>query len=207
VGTAGGAGLPGTEAPASESAGGASETFDVNAEQDIADESLSAWRTAIKHVKKEASETNSDWQKQRAKDEATAMDILQDLAKRHPQQSSTVYMMMGQVEEHFGKRQAAVRYYSESMEKNSISSITLFKLAENERQLGELEKAARHYQRLLKAQPEAYPAKLGLAQCLIKTDPAQALDLAKAVLDAHADPATQKAARAIVSELKGNTRP
>lgn len=181
------------------------EGFNPTTEEEIATQSLAAWRTAVSHAKKDPGETDGDWQKQRDKDESAAMQVLTDLQKKYPQ-SSTVYMMLGQVEEHFGKRKEAVGYFEQATTKSTISSISLFKLAENERQLGELEDSAGHYRQLLKAQPDFYPAKLGLAQCLLKKDPAQAQQLAHEVLAANPDPDSKKAAEAIVSESKGDNR-
>jgi tetratricopeptide (TPR) repeat protein len=188
------------------------ERYDANAEEAIANESLRAWRIAVKHAKKDAGQTDANWQKQRTADEKESMDALRKLSDDHPH-SSTVFFMMGQVEDHFGKNKEATAFFDKARQKNTKNPLSLFKLAQSEQQGGNLKDAIGHYRELLTIEPNFYPGKVGLAQCLVKENPAEAHELAQSVLDAKpkegasggSDPDgdSLKAAEQIVSETKG----
>jgi tetratricopeptide (TPR) repeat protein len=181
------------------------ERYDPQAEQTIGVDAVHAWRTAVAHQKKAADQSESEWQKQRAEDEQKSMDELRDLARRFPT-SSTVHFMMGQVEAHFGKPEEARKYFQMAREKNTNNGMALFKLAETERQLGKMAQASDDYRALIKLEPSFYPARLGLAECLLKSKPPEARQLAQSVIDdKNADQASLKRAEQIVSETKGGT--
>jgi predicted Zn-dependent protease len=188
------------------------ERYDPAAEEAIATESLRAWRIAVKHAKKDTGETDADWQKQRVADEKESMDALRKLSEDHPH-SSTVFFMMGQVEDHFGKNKEATAFFDKARQKNTKNPLSLFKLAQSEQQGGNLKDAIGHYRELLTIAPDFYPGKVGLAQCLVKENPAEAHELAQSVLSVKPKPAnfggtdpdaeSIKAAQQIVSETKG----
>jgi tetratricopeptide (TPR) repeat protein len=181
----------------------AGERYNSETQAEVDSESLKAWRVALAHQKKPEQQSESDWQDERLNDEKQSMDMLNKLAGRYPQ-NSTVYMMMGQVEEHFGKLKEAADCFEKSQSKNTLNPLSLFKLAETQREAGQTKEAVQHYKRLLEAEPDFYAAKLGLAQCLRKEDPTQAAALAQSVLDAHPDdPDAMSKAEQIVSETKG----
>jgi predicted Zn-dependent protease len=180
------------------------ERYDAAAEEEISKESLAAWRVAVAHPKQTQGQSTDDWKQQRQTDEKNAMSQLQDLASRHSN-SSTVFFMMGQVEELFGKNAQAAEYFSKSRVKNTINPVSLFKLAENERLSGKLTEATAHFQQLYKAAPEFYPGRLGLAQCLLKQNPQVAAQLAQGVVDnVKDDTESVQKAQEILSELKGS---
>jgi tetratricopeptide (TPR) repeat protein len=181
----------------------AGERYDANAEEQVANESLRAWRIAVKHAKKDPNQTDGDWQKQRTADEKESMDALRKLSEDHPH-SSTVFFMMGQVEDHFGKTKEAIALFDKARQKNTNNPLSLFKLAKSEQQAGDLKEAIGHYRELLKVEPDFFPGKVGLAQCLVKENPAEAHELAQSVIDAKPnDQDSIKAAEQIVSETKG----
>lgn len=176
------------------------ERFDGDAEENIARRSVAAWRTAIAHDK-EGSEDQASWQKTRAADERSAMEQLEALEKAYPTQS-TVQFMKGQVAEHFGHHEAAITFYRQASQKNLISSMTLFKLAENERMAGKNKDAVDDYRKLLHGQPNFVPAEVGLARALLALDvkSSEARSLAqKAVADDPQDTQAKK----LLAELTG----
>jgi tetratricopeptide (TPR) repeat protein len=144
------------------------ERIDPDAEQVVGDETLIAWRLAIAHNKR-GDTPESSWKATRAKDEEQSMAKLRDLAKRYPT-SSTVQLMMGQVEEQFGHHKEAAEFFGQSVDMNRHNSMALFKEAENLRTAGDAVQAAETYRRLLKQQPDFLSGRLGLGICLLKVD-------------------------------------
>ncbi len=158
------------------------EKVDGDAEQDISTKSLIAWRTATSHLKQGTTPKDA-WEKQRAADEKLAMAQLKEIQKSHPGQS-TVLFMMGQVQDHFGKHEEAIKYFKAASEKNLVSSMTIFKLAESERKAGRLKEGAADYRKLLQVEPHFSAGELGLAGCLIAINPhdPEAVSLLREVL-------------------------
>lgn len=145
------------------------ERFDPNSEQDISDAALKAWRTATSHSK-QGDMATAAWKKQRDADEKSAMDQLTKLRKDYPS-SSTVRFMMGQVEEHFGKHEAAVEHFRASTVNNTNNGMYLFKLAESEYKAGHTDEAIKRYRELLTHMSDFAPARVGLARALRQKDP------------------------------------
>jgi predicted Zn-dependent protease len=145
------------------------ERYDADAEEVIATDTLTAWRVAVKHAK-QGSMPAAEWKSQRAADEKEAMRQLVDLQERYPK-SSTVRFMMGQVEDHFGKHDEAVKHFRASTENNTHNSMYVFKLAEAETKSGQYDKAIEHYRMIQSESAEEWFVKLGLARALLKKDP------------------------------------
>lgn len=124
---------------------------DMAAETIISKECLEAWRKALKG------------------DEKGAMSQLGDLEKRYPK-VSTIKFMKGQVLEHLGKGEEAVKFYRESLDNSEYSSIRQFKLAQAYVKLKKFKEAELIYRKLLKTFTDFPDAKLGLARCLIAQD-------------------------------------
>ncbi len=145
---------------------GSGEKFDAAEDEIISKETLKAWRHALAHDDKQQM-SESDWQELRKKDEAEAMEMLNILAKAHPN-SSYIKTMMGQVKQHFGKKDEAAEFYEEALLQNRQNPILLFKAAEMRRKSGNYQKAREYYERVLKMQADFPGARLGLAQCLLR---------------------------------------
>lgn len=111
------------------------------------------------------------WRKALAGDEAGAMKQLKELDKRYPH-AVTVKFMMGQVEDKCGKKKEAAEYYRQAVGKSRFNSMYLFKLAESLRTAGNVKEAIPHYRELIALNPEFAAARVGLAQCLWKSDKA-----------------------------------
>ncbi len=133
------------------SAAGTKVDIDMGAEEVIAKECLQAWRKALKG------------------DEKGAESQLDDLEKRYPTYS-TIKFMRGQVLEHFGKGEEAIKYYRQSLDNSEFSSIRQFKLAEALRKTKKYKDSEMIYRKLLKTFTDFPDAKLGLARCLIAQD-------------------------------------
>ena len=131
--------------------GGIPVQVDMQAEEVVSTECLKAWRKAVKG------------------DEKTAMAELKDLEKRYPK-ISTIKLMMGQVAEHAGNKEDAIKYYAAALEDSEFSSIRVFKLAEALRKAGKFQEAIPHYRRLMKVSSDFMYAKLGLGACLLAID-------------------------------------
>ncbi|HEY9757921.1 MAG TPA: tetratricopeptide repeat protein [Oculatellaceae cyanobacterium] len=125
--------------------------LDYAAETEISNESLRAWRL-------ELSGKTDD-----------AMAALEALDKKYPN-IKTVYLMKGQVQQHAGHKEEALKYYKQSIVGNEFDSTELFKTAELEREMGKTEQAVTHYRRLLEASPMFTAGRLGLAKALLKQD-------------------------------------
>ena len=65
--------------------------------------------------------------------------------------------------------------------------------------------ATEHFQQLYQTEPDFYPGRLGLAECLLKTNPAQAAQLAQSIIDnASQDPTAVERCKEILRETKGS---
>lgn len=145
------------------------EKYDPVREEEITKLSLKAWR--ISYAEDEQGKRKAaEWLKAKAKAEADAMQILEDLARKYPS-SSYIKTMMGQVMQHHGKKLEAAKYYEEAMAKNRRDPILLLKVAEARRTAGDTKKAVEYYRETLKMQPNFSSAKLGLARALLAEDP------------------------------------
>lgn len=82
-------------------------------------------------------------------DREGAMKILEKLDKEHPD-ISTVRMMMGQVEEHFGNHKAASVHFRKAHSVNEFSSLQTYKLAESLRKAGDPKGSIIYYEKLEK---------------------------------------------------------
>lgn len=142
------------------------ERYDPAVEEAVTNGSLKAWRTALKHDKK-GEMSDKDWQKIRESDEKDSMSQLHALVDKYPN-ASYLKTMMGQVKQHFGKKEEAARYYEEAMMQNRRDPLLIFKLAETKKALGQTEQAITYYRNVIKIQPDFLPARLGLAACLSK---------------------------------------
>jgi predicted Zn-dependent protease len=145
------------------------ERYDADAEETIATDTLTAWRVAVKHAK-QGSTPAAQWKAQREADEKESLRLLQDLEQRYPK-SSTVQFMIGQVEDHFGKHDEAVKRFHNATENNTHNSMYLFKLAQAESKARQYDKAIEHYRAILKQMPEDSDVKTALAQTLLLKDP------------------------------------
>ena len=126
-------------------------TVDYAAETDVSEKSLTAWRLALSgHV-------------------GQAMELLSSLDKKYPNMK-TVSFMKGQVQEHAGNKEEALKYYKAAVVGNEFDSMQLFKVAELERQTGENKQAVENYHKLLKVVPNFSPARLGLAKACLAMD-------------------------------------
>lgn len=163
------------------------ERFDPAQEESVSNESLKAWRIALRHRQK-GSLSDAEWKKLRTEDEKTSMAMLKDLHERYPK-NSTVHLMMGQVAHEFGNEAAAVEFYEEAIAKNRGSSLYVFKLAEAARTAGDTRKAIKNYRQLLVSQPDFAAGQIGLAKSLLKDDPksVEARELIQRVLDREAN--------------------
>jgi tetratricopeptide (TPR) repeat protein len=146
------------------------ERFEPNAMQDISDQALQAWRVATAHDKdgKPAGDVA-----QQAADQKQALAQLAVLEEKYPSQS-TVLLMKGQVYEHFGDHAEAIKYYHQASKRNLVNSMALFKSAQEEQKVGQVDEAIADYRKLISAAPEFPPARLGLARCLLQKDPKSA---------------------------------
>jgi tetratricopeptide (TPR) repeat protein len=145
------------------------ERYDGNAEEDIANRVLKAWRAALAHDKR-AGESDSDYKKQRAADEKESLAQLAAIEKDYPAQS-TVLMMKGQVLEHFGKHEEAIKYYRQASQRNLVNSMAIFKAAEAERKTAHYDMAIEDYRKLIQVAPSFAPGHMGLARCLLAKNP------------------------------------
>lgn len=133
------------------SAAGIKIDIDMEAESVISKECLEAWRKALKG------------------DEKGSMAQLDDLEKRYPK-FSTIKFMKGQVLEHLGKGEEAIKYYRESLDNSEYSSIRQFKLAQALVKVKKYKDAETIYRKLFKTYNDLPDAKLGLARCVIAQD-------------------------------------
>jgi len=163
------------------------EKYDADAEQTVSERVLKAWRVATSHDK-HGEMTKDAWDKQRKLDEKESIAQLDVLEKSFPSQSS-ILLMKGQVYEHFGNHEQAIKHYRESSNRNLVNSMSLFKLAEEERKADHIDQAIIDYRRLAEVAPGFPAGQVGLARCLLLKDPksAEAKKLIKSVLEQNPD--------------------
>jgi tetratricopeptide (TPR) repeat protein len=176
-----------------------SSAFNLQEEESVARGCLEAWRQGLKD-----------------KNDVKAMQMLEELCAKHPGVSS-VYFMMGQVEEHFGKHKEATGFYKKAYDINDFSSVQTFKLAESLRKSGDAAGSLVYYQKLLSRltaarNEHAYTGasvqlissvRLGLAQSLkdLKRND-EAIAEVKAVIASKPDDKTKVKAGALLKELE-----
>lgn len=178
-----------------DSARGVTFSSNMAHEQAVADGCLLAWRTALKG------------------DEKKAMEILEDLDKKHPG-ISTVQFMMGQVKEHSGNSKEAAFHYKKAVSVNEFSSVQSYKLAESLRKSGQAKESITYYEKLernLDSATEEHgrnhltdllvSVRLGLAKAIIESggDRAQAKTRLEQVL--KVDPQNSEA-KSLLSDLE-----
>ena len=145
---------------------GPGEKFDPVEDELISKETLKAWRHALAHDTTQQTMDDAKYKELRQKDEQEAMDMLQTLSKAHPS-SSYIKTMMGQVKQHFGKKEEAAAYYEEAMLQNRRDPILIFKLAETKRTSGKTAQALTYYMKVLQLQPDFPGAQVGVARCMM----------------------------------------
>jgi len=125
---------------------------DYAAETEVSEKSLTAWRLGLAgHVDQ-------------------AMNTLDDLDKKYPNMK-TVSFMKGQVQEHAGHKEEALKFYKQAIVGNEFDAMEIFKLAELERETGKNAQAITDYHKLLNVSPSFAPGQLGLAKACLKDDP------------------------------------
>lgn len=144
------------------------ERADLDEDEFVGNESVRAWRIALKHSK-QGDLSDSEWKKVQEEDETEAMKILHGLAKDHPRMSY-VHTMMGQVAQHFGKKEEASEHYERALLQNTQNPILLLKLANSKRDVGKLDKAIKYYREALNADPDFTDAKISLGATLLQKD-------------------------------------
>ncbi|HEY9712811.1 MAG TPA: tetratricopeptide repeat protein [Chroococcales cyanobacterium] len=156
--------------------------LDMNAQADISEQCVKAWRMA------------GDG------DGKGALAILDKLESQYPN-VSTVHMMKGQVLDRLGRKKEAVKFYQQSALQSDFSALHLFKYAESLRTTGDAKAAIPQFRKLLQMAPGYAPARLSLARCLNTENPhsAEAIQYVEDVL--NTDPDNQQA-KQLLSELK-----
>lgn len=179
---------------------GPGEKFDPVEDEYISNETLKAWRHALAHDDQQGM-ANADWKALRIKDEEEAMASLKKLAEAH--QSSYIKTMMGQVKQHFGKKEEAAEYYEEALLQNRKDPILIFKAAEMRRNSGNNKKALFYYRQVVKLQPDFPGAQLGIARCLIaeKDTHDEGVKIAEGILEK--DPEDKDAKELLAKEQSG----
>lgn len=177
---------------------GPGEKFDPAVDELICKQSLKAWRLALSHDDFQGSE--KELAELKKKDEAESMTMLQDLSRRFPTQSF-IKTMMGQVKQHFGKKEEAAALYEEASLLNRRDPILIFKAAEMRRGSGNMAKAKTYYEEVLLLQPDFPGAKVGLARCLMLEE--GGADKARKILAEHSAKNPEDAdAKAALKELE-----
>ena len=135
--------------------------------------------------------------KKKKKDREGALKILRKLDEEHPG-ISTVQMMMGQVEEHFGNHKEAAVHYRHAHNVNQFSSLQTYKLAESLRKSGDAKGSVLYYEKLEKRLESAVgefkrdsmrsllsSVRLGMAEAMLDSDsePAKVIEVLKKVQD------------------------
>ncbi|HEY9717815.1 MAG TPA: tetratricopeptide repeat protein [Trichormus sp.] len=124
-------------------------------EDEISTKCVAAWRTGLAGNLKEA------------------MAQLDALAQKYPQ-VPTILAMQGQLLDHFGKKQEAIKYYQKAAVGREFSTLNVFKLAEDLRATKQDKEAIVYYRRLLQCDPKYVPGKIGLAKTLLDMDKSSA---------------------------------
>ncbi len=162
---------------------------DYAAETEVSEKSLSAWRLGL------AGHTDQ------------AMKMLDDLDKKYPSMK-TVSFMKGQVLEHAGNKQEALKFYKKAVVGDEFDAMKIFKLAELERETNKVDAAIDDYRRLLKLSPAFAPGKLGLAKSCLKQEPksAEARELLQQIVDGDPDATERsgKEAKLLLAELSSS---
>lgn len=132
------------------------------------------------------------------KDREGALKILSKLDEEHPG-ISTVRMMMGQVEEHFGNHKEAAVHYRHAHNVNQFSSLQTYKLAESLRKSGDAKGSVLYYEKLEKRLESAVgefkrdsmssllsSVRLGMAEAMLDSgsEPGKVIEVLKKVQDA-----------------------
>lgn len=176
------------------------ERYDADAEQTVSERVLKAWRVATSHDK-HGEMPKDAWDKQRKLDEKESIAQLDVLEKSFPSQSS-ILLMKGQVYEHFGNHEQAIKHYRESSNRNLVNSMSLFKLAEEERKADHTDQAIADYRRLAEVAPGFPAGQVGLARCLLTKDPKskEARTLIKSALEQNPE---DKEANELLKKIGG----
>lgn len=155
---------------------------DMDAETVISTECVAAWRRELKG------------------DTKGALKQLEDLNTKYPRMT-TIAMMQGQICEHAGRKEEAVKFYRAAVRGSEFSTLHQFKLAQALRKAGKSKEAEDSYRKVVKAAPDFTPGKLGLARALFEQDQksAEAVQLVDDVLTAHPE---DQEAKALAAELK-----
>lgn len=162
--------LPSIEATGQAVNTGGEHQMDMNAEAEVSEACVKAWRTALKG------------------DEKGALSQLDQLAKKYPN-VGTIAMIRGQIYQRYGDQKGAIECYRQAVSVNEFDSFNRFKLAESLRNSGNSKQALPHYRRLLKSAPDFIDGKLGLAKALHDTgDEDGSKNEIKAVLKLLAEP-------------------
>lgn len=143
---------------------GSGEKLDLATDEIICKRSMEAWNTALAHDKHDGI-SDQEWQSLRKKDEAESMKLLSALSERYPR-VSYIKLMMGQVQQHFGHKEEAAKYYEESTLQNRRDPIIVFKAAEMRRQGGDNARALKYYRQVQELTKDFPGARLGEALCL-----------------------------------------
>ncbi|MBI1269288.1 hypothetical protein GC174_02530 [bacterium] len=147
------------------------------------------------------------------KDREGALKILRKLDEEHPG-ISTVQMMMGQVEEHFGNHKEAAVHYRHAHNVNQFSSLQTYKLAESLRKSGDAKGSVLYYEKLEKRLESAVvefkrdsmssllsSVRLGMAEAMLDSgsEPGKVIEVLKKVQDA--DQPTKKEVERILDKI------
>ncbi len=176
------------------------EKFNADEDEIISNETRKAWLHALAHDDDAKSMDAAAYAKLRHNDEAESMVMLKDLEKHYPK-ASFIKTMMGQVEQHFGKKEEAAAYYEEAMMQNRREPVLLFKIAEMRRESGNIERARSYYEQVIEIQPDFPGARVGIARCLL-ADKKTAADGRKMLQDIVAKNPLDKDAQAALAKAQ-----
>ena len=177
---------------------GPGEKVDLASDEIICKRTMEAWNLALSHDKHQKM-SDDEWKAARKTDEAESMKLLNTLADNYPR-VSYIKLMMGQVQQHFGHKEEAAKYYEESTLLNRPDPIIVFKAAEMRRQSGDTTRALKYYRRVQELSKDFPGARLGEALCLSK-DKATAEEGKKILQDLVAAYPKDKDAQAALDEL------
>ncbi|MBN8658743.1 MAG: tetratricopeptide repeat protein [Candidatus Obscuribacter phosphatis] len=131
--------------------------FQVNMamEEEVSTKCVEAWRQALKG------------------DEKGAVAKLEDLQKRYPA-VQTIELMLGQVKDHFGKKEEALVHFRKAAAGNEYSMMHRYRLADALRETGRFDEAIPLYRKLIEKSGGddifREPFDFGLAYCLLCQD-------------------------------------
>lgn len=175
------------------------EKFNAEDDEIVSRETRTAWQHALAHDERGAL-PEAAWNKLRVQDEKESMEMLKSLEARF-QSASFIKTMMGQVKQHFGKKEEAAAYYEEASLQNRLDPVLIFKAAEMRRKSGGTERALSYYKKVIEIQPDFPGARLGVARCLL-ADKKTAADGRKMLEDILAKEPQNKDAQAALDESK-----